>query len=65
MGAALLAKHGMVAVGKDPAKVFHVTAMVERAPMIIAGVQALGGPHKLPDKVNSDFGDVYKYLRTN
>ena len=62
---ALLANHGMVAVGKDPANVLHVTAMVERATMIVAGVQALGGPHKLPDKVNSDFHGVYKYLRTN
>jgi L-fuculose-phosphate aldolase len=64
-GAALLANHGMVAVGKDPANVLHVTAMVERAAMIIIGVQALGGPHQLPEKVNSDFGGVYKYLRTN
>jgi L-fuculose-phosphate aldolase len=64
-GAALLANHGMVAVGKDPSNVLHVTAMVERAAMIVAGTKALGGPHNLPDKVNSDFGGVYKYLREN
>jgi L-fuculose-phosphate aldolase len=64
-GAALLANHGMVAVGKDPANVLHVTAMVERAAMIVCGVQALGGPHSLPDKVNSDFQGVYTYLREN
>ncbi len=64
-GAALLANHGMVAVGKDPSNVLHVTAMVERAAMIVAGVQALGGPVTLPEKVNRDFNGVYKYLRTN
>jgi L-fuculose-phosphate aldolase len=64
-GAALLANHGMVAVGKDPANVLHVTAMVERAAEIVAGSKALGGPVNLPDKINTNFNGVYKYLREN
>lgn len=64
-GAALLCNHGMVAVGKDPANALHVTAMVERAAEIVLGAVALGGAVPLPDKTNSDFAGVYKYLRTN
>jgi len=64
-GAALLANHGMVAVGKSPADVLHITALVERTAQILIGAISLGGVVKLPDKVNSDFGGVYKYLRTN
>jgi len=64
-GAALLANHGMVAVGKSPADALHVTAMVERAAEIVLGAKALGGAVPLPDKVNSDFAGVYQFLRTN
>jgi L-fuculose-phosphate aldolase len=64
-GAALLANHGMVAVGKDPADVLHVTACVERTAQIVIGAMALGGAVSIPDKVNRDFAGVYKYLRTN
>jgi L-fuculose-phosphate aldolase len=64
-GAALLANHGMVAVGKSPSDALHVTAMVERAAQIVVGAEALGGAEPLPDKVNSDFAGVYQFLRTN
>jgi len=64
-GAALLANHGMVAVGKSPSNVLHVTAMVERAAEIIAGTEKIGGPVELPEKQNKDFGNVYMYLREN
>jgi len=64
-GAALLANHGMVAVGKSPSDALHVTAMVERAAQIVAGAAALGGAVALPDKVNTDFAGVYQFLRTN
>ena len=43
----------------------HITALVERTAQILIGAISLGGVVKLPDKVNSDFGGVYKYLRTN
>jgi L-fuculose-phosphate aldolase len=64
-GAALLAYHGMVAVGKSPSDALHVTAMVERAAQIVAGAAALGGAEPLPEKVNRDFAGVYQFLRTN
>ncbi|HXW32422.1 MAG TPA: class II aldolase/adducin family protein, partial [Acidimicrobiales bacterium] len=64
-GAALLANHGMVAVGKSPSDALHVTAMVERAAQIVLGAVALGGAVPLPDKVNRDFAGVYQFLRTN
>jgi L-fuculose-phosphate aldolase len=64
-GAALLANHGMVAVGKDPADVLHVTACVERTAEIVFGAMGLGGAVPIPDEINKNFQGVYRYLRTN
>jgi L-fuculose-phosphate aldolase len=64
-GAVLLANHGMVAVGPSPAKALHITALVERTAQIVWGAHALGPIHSLPEKVNRNFGNVYKYLREN
>jgi L-fuculose-phosphate aldolase len=64
-GAALLASHGMVAIGKSPADALHITAVVERTASIVIGAISLGGPVPIPEKVNSDFAGVYKYLRTS
>lgn len=64
-GAALLASHGMVAVGKSPADALHITAVVERTAQIVVGSMALGGPEPLPDKINRNFAGVYKYMRTS
>ena len=63
--AVLLANHGMVAVGANPAKALHVTALVERTAEIVWGATQLGGAHSLPEKVNENFGNIYKYLREN
>jgi L-fuculose-phosphate aldolase len=64
-GAALIANHGLVAVGPRPDKVMHITALVERTAQIVWGARALGGPMPIPDEVNTNFGGVYKYLRAN
>jgi L-fuculose-phosphate aldolase len=64
-GAALLANHGMVAVGPRPDRVLHITALVERSAQIVWGAQAIGGPIPLPGKVNDGFADIYQYLRQN
>ena len=64
-GAALIASHGMVAVGKSPADALHITAVVERTAEIVMGSMALGGPLPLPDDVNGNFAGVYRFLRTN
>ena len=63
--AALIANHGLVAVGPRPDKVLHVTALVERTAQIAWGARALGGHVPVPDEVNQNFAGVYTYLRQN
>ncbi|MBV9411615.1 MAG: class II aldolase/adducin family protein [Acidimicrobiia bacterium] len=64
-GAALLANHGMLACGPSPAKVLHITALVERSAKIVWGAMALGDIHQLPGKVNQDFANIYTgWMRT-
>ena len=63
--AALIANHGLVAVGPRPDKVLHVTALVERTAQIAWGARALGGPVPIPGEVNENFAAVYGYLRAN
>jgi L-fuculose-phosphate aldolase len=63
--AALIANHGLVAVGPRPDKVLHVTALVERTAQIVWGAKALGGPVPIPDDVNKNFAAVFDYLRAN
>jgi L-fuculose-phosphate aldolase len=64
-GAALIANHGMVAVGPKPSTTLHITALVERSAQIVWGARVLGPPHPLPDKVNDGFAAIYGYLRQN
>jgi L-fuculose-phosphate aldolase len=54
-GAALLANHGMVAVGPCPERALHTTAVVERCAQIVWGARALGGAVPLPDEANLRF----------
>ena len=62
-GAALIANHGMVAVGTTMEKAMHNTALVERSAKIIWGGKQLGGVFPLPEKVNANFANVYPYMR--
>ena len=62
-GAALIANHGMVAVGPMPSTVLHITALVERSAHIVWGARSLGEPVPLPDKVNEGFASIYGFLR--
>lgn len=62
-GAALLANHGLVAVGPSPARALHIVALVERTAQIAWGARALGGAVPIPDKVNADFAGVYQIMR--
>ena len=65
-GAALIANHGMVAVGPRPSSVIHITALVERNAQIVAGARALGTIHPLPEKVNEGFAAIYtSWMRAN
>jgi len=63
-GAALIANHGMVAVGPRPSTVLHITALVERSAQIVWGARALGEPVPLPEKVNQGFASIYEIMRT-
>jgi L-fuculose-phosphate aldolase len=64
-GAALLANHGMVAVGPSPAKALHITALVERSAKIVWGAMAMGKVHALPADVDEKFAGIYSFLRQN
>ena len=64
-GAALIANHGMVAVGPNPDKALHITALVERSAQIVYGARALGAVVPLPESVDSGFASIYEYLRQN
>jgi L-fuculose-phosphate aldolase len=64
-GAALIANHGLVAVGPRPDKALHITALVERTAQIVWGARALGGPVPIPEDVNRNFAMVYGHLRAN
>jgi L-fuculose-phosphate aldolase len=63
--AALIANHGLVAVGPRPDRVLHITALVERSAQIAWGARALGGPIPIPEEVNAGFAGIYGYLRAN
>ncbi len=64
-GAALIANHGMVAVGPKPSTVLHITALVERSAHIVWGARVLGELQHLPEQVNDGFAGIYGYLRQN
>ena len=63
--AALLANHGMVTIGATPEKALHVAGVVERTAEIVWGARALGRAHPLPERVNEDFANVYRFMREN
>jgi L-fuculose-phosphate aldolase len=62
-GAALIANHGVVAVGPHPQAALHITALVERCARIVWGARALGSPHPLPENVNDEFAAFYARFR--
>jgi L-fuculose-phosphate aldolase len=62
-GAALIANHGMVAVGTTMEKTMHNTALVERSAKIIWGSKQLGTIYPLPEKVNTNFASYYTFMR--
>jgi L-fuculose-phosphate aldolase len=62
VGSALLASHGMVTIGPDPARALHQAGVVERAAQVVVGARQLGGVVPLPPRVNRDFSGVYKLM---
>jgi L-fuculose-phosphate aldolase len=63
--AALMANHGMVAVGKDVDDALHSAMVVEHNAQIMWGAEALGGPVELPEKARTDFAGVYDFIRNH
>jgi len=61
--AALLANHGLVAIGADPYSAMRVTALVEKVAQIVIGARNIGGEVLVPEDVKANFHEVYKMLR--
>jgi L-fuculose-phosphate aldolase len=61
--AALMANHGMVAVGKDVDDALHSALVVEHNAQIMWGAEALGGPVPIPDEARKNFAGVYDFIR--
>lgn len=61
--AALVANHGIVCVGKSVDDALHASLVTERTAMIVWGARQLGTPAPIPDKVNTDFANVYTFVR--
>jgi L-fuculose-phosphate aldolase len=63
--AMLMANHGLVCVGKSVADALHTAEVVEHNARIIAGARAIGEIVPLPEKTNTDFANVYAYVRSS
>ncbi len=61
--AALLANHGLICVGKNPQDALHASLVVERTAQIVWGARVLGNSYSVPEKVNHDFGEIYRLIR--
>ena len=62
-GAALLANHGMVTVGKTVGEALKIAALVERTAQIVWGARQLGELGQVPPKNNENFASVYRMMR--
>lgn len=61
--AALMANHGLVCVGKSPEDALHASLVCERTAEIVWGARQLGEVAAIPDQVQTDFGNVYTFVR--
>lgn len=62
-GAVLMANHGLLAVGRDLAEAFHVTALVERTAQIVLAARQLGRVAPLPPETLAKFAHAYGSAR--
>lgn len=63
--AALMANHGILCIGKDPADALHTGLCIEHNARIIWGARALGEPVPIPEANTADFRGVYELVRGN
>jgi L-fuculose-phosphate aldolase len=61
--AALMANHGLVAIGKSVDDALHSALVVEHNAQIMWGAEQLGGVVDLPEKARTDFANVYDFIR--
>ena len=61
--ATLMANHGMVSVGKNAEDALHAALVVEHNAHIVWGARALGEIVPIPEKVNTDFANIYDLIR--
>jgi L-fuculose-phosphate aldolase len=61
--AALMANHGLVAIGKSVDDALHSALVVEHNAQIMWGAHMLGGVVPLPDKTIANFTGVYTFVR--
>ena len=61
-GAVLMANHGLLCVGKNPADVLKVARLVERTAKIVWGARQMGTPVPLPDSTLERFAPIYKAM---
>lgn len=61
--AVLMANHGLLAIGRDLAQAYHVTALVERTAEIVLGARSLGRVTPLPEETLAAFAPAYAAQR--
>jgi L-fuculose-phosphate aldolase len=61
--AVLMANHGLLTVGKDPADCLKLAQLVERTAQIVWGSKLLGSIVPLPDETIKKFAPIYKLMR--
>ena len=61
--AALMANHGLVAIGKSVDDALHSALVVEHNAQIFWGAKLLGGVVELSEKDQRNFTGVYNYIR--
>jgi L-fuculose-phosphate aldolase len=60
--AVLMANHGLLTVGRDPADAMKVASLVERTAQIVWGARLMGDVVPLPDAVMQRFAPIYKAM---
>ena len=61
--AVLMANHGLLTVGKDPADCLKLAMLVERTAKIVWGAKVLGPLVALPDETIAKMAPIYKLMR--
>ncbi len=62
--AVLMANHGLLTVGKDPADCLKLAQLVERTAQIVWGAKSLGPLIELPESTKKKFAPIYKIMRS-